>query len=642
MVKNIRSNKTILLVIMLGVTGLLYWQMRSGTHMAHHNLFVYHTGERSLDSLFEGVNGHFQSAGRCDHCHGFDPDGIASVSGKAGDINVVDDWSSTMMANSAKDPYWRAKVSHEVSIYPQLQVEIENTCTKCHAPLGHYDAVLSGHEHCGIIDMLADGVALDGVSCLACHQQLPQPGIAQHTGKLFFNEEGHVYGQYISPLSSPMAEYTGLMPEYGPHISQSEVCAGCHSLITETVDDDGNVTDNKFVEQATWHEWLNSSYPEMGVSCQSCHMPQVDGPDVKLVVGYNTEARPNFALHTLVGGNALMLRVLRDNREELDIYASESQFNETISKTTDLLQNQSIFLEVNEVNRTADTLYVDVKITNRTGHKMPSGYPSRRMSVHLALKDALGNEIFRSGGYNEDYYETGEDDVEPHYNTINSEDQIQIYEMVMGDMSGNKTTLLNKAHHSIKDNRLVPQGFSTSHVQYDTTKIVLGMLDADFNYGPQEGSGSDIIHYHIPLNGYTGMANVDVKVFYQSVPPSWTQEMFEVSTPEIDVFSNMFQNADRSPVLMKAEQITVDEFVGIASLNKDVQAKVFAKANGELMIVTQEEILLQCYDLKGAMIADRKFQGGNSVWQANLTTGTYLISFITTDGRRKVQKVVIH
>jgi hypothetical protein len=642
MVRIGRSKKTVLGVIMLIITGLLYWQMRSNVHVKENNLFVYHTGERSLDSLFEGVNGHFQSAGRCDHCHGFDPDGIASVSGKAGDVNVVDDWSSTMMANSAKDPFWRAKVSHEVAVYPHLQMEIENTCTKCHAPLGHYDAVLSGHEHFGINDMLADGVALDGVSCLACHQQLPQPTVAQHTGKMFFSQEGHVYGQYISPLSSPMAEYTGLMPEYGPHISQSEVCAGCHSLITETVDDDGNITDNKFIEQATWHEWLNSSYPEMGVSCQSCHMPQVDGPDVKLVVGYNTEARPNFALHTLTGGNSLMLKILRDNREELDIYASESQFNETILKTTDLLQNQSIFLEVNEVNRTADTLYVDVKIINRTGHKMPSGYPSRRMSVHLALNDGLGNEIFRSGGYNEDYYETGEDEVEPHYNIINSEDQIQIYEMVMGDMSANKTTLLNKAHHSIKDNRLVPQGFTNSHAQYDTTKIVLGMMDADFNFGPQEGSGSDIIHYHIPLNGYTGTANVDVKVYYQSVPPSWTQEMFEVSTPEIHAFSNMFQNADRSPVLMKSHQLSVDEFVSVASLRKDVQARVYAKSNGELMVITQEEIAVQCYDLKGAMISERKFQTGNTPWQTNLAPGTYLIFLKTQDGRRKVQKVVIH
>ncbi|HEY8403448.1 MAG TPA: T9SS type A sorting domain-containing protein [Flavobacteriales bacterium] len=641
MVRNLRSAKSILVVIMLVITGLLYWQMRSGAHVREHNLFIYHTGERSLDSLFEGVNGHFQSAGRCDHCHGFDPAGIASVSGKAGDINVVDDWSSTMMANSAKDPYWRAKVSHEVTTYPHLQAEIENTCTRCHAPLGHYDALMSGAEHYSISEMLGDGVALDGVSCLACHQQLPQPTVAQHTGKLFFNQDGHVYGQYISPLISPMAEYTGLSPEYASHISRSEVCAGCHSLITATVDENGVVTDNQFIEQATWHEWLNSGYPEMGVTCQACHMPQVDGPNVKLAVGYNTEPRPNFSLHTLTGGNALMLRLLRDNREELDIYASESQFNETISKTVDLLQNQSLFVELNEVNRTADTLYVDVKLTNRTGHKLPSGYPSRRMSVHLALKDPLGNEIFRSGGFNEDFYETGEDEVEPHYNIINSEDQIQIYEMVMGDEHGARTTLLNRAHHSIKDNRLVPFGFSTSHAQYDTTKIILGIADADFNYGPQEGSGSDIIHYHIPLNGYTGPAEVDVKVWFQSVPPTWAQDLLEVSTPEINAFSTMFQNADRSPVLMSANQLIVNEYVGVAERNGNWRPLVYVNGSRDIIVSSHLPVFAQCYDINGKLVDSKFMASGNSTWRAKLATGTYLIVLRSDSGQQSVHKIYI-
>jgi len=155
-------------------------------------------------------------------------------------------------------------------------------------------------------------------------------------------------------------------------------------------------------------------------------LPHNDGPGVILAAGYATEPRSSYALHTLAGGNSLMLRILRDNREALEIYASEAQFNETINATNNLLQNQSIFLDVEEINRTADTLYIDVKITNRTGHKLPSGYPSRRMSVHLDVKDPLGNEIFRSGGFNEDYYETGEDDIEPHHNVITSEDQVQL------------------------------------------------------------------------------------------------------------------------------------------------------------------------------------------------------------------------
>lgn len=546
-----------------------------------------------------------------------------------------------MMANSAKDPFWRAKVSHEVMMFPGLQQEIETTCTRCHAPLGNYDAMMNGNEHYSIAEMLGDGVALDGVSCLACHQQMPQPEVAQHTGKMFFNSTNHVYGQYESPLISPMAEYTGLIPEHGTHISDSKLCAGCHSLITETVDNNGDITDNKFIEQATWHEWLNSSYPMQETSCQTCHMPHNEGPSVILAAGYDTELRPGFALHTLAGGNSLMLRLLRDNREALDIYASDAQFNETISATNDLLQNHSVLLDVQEINRTADTLYIDVKLTNLTGHKLPSGYPSRRMSVHLALTDALGNEIFRSGGFDENYYETEEDNLEPHHNVILSEEQIQIYEMVMGDMDGNETTILNKAYNSLKDNRLVPIGFSATHPQYDTTQIILGFNDADFNYSPMEGSGTDVIHYHIPLNGYTGQANVDTKVWYQSLPPTWMEEIFSASTPDIETFEDMFNNADRSPVLMRSSILPVAAFVSIDEVSRQDFVRIYQNHSGEMFIGVLTSVTIECYDLNGKLITQRQFSPGNHNWKINLASGTYLFNMNDKGGRRMVKKVVV-
>ena len=121
----------------------------------------------AADSLYEGTNSMFASSGKCDHCHGFDPNGLASVDALGNDINVVDDWRTSMMANSAKDPYWRAKVSHEITINPGHQQEIESLCTRCHAPLGRFAAMAAGADHYSIAEMVEDSVALDGVSCLA-------------------------------------------------------------------------------------------------------------------------------------------------------------------------------------------------------------------------------------------------------------------------------------------------------------------------------------------------------------------------------------------------------------------------------------------------------------------------------------------
>ncbi|MFM7731712.1 MAG: hypothetical protein ACKO6L_11780, partial [Flavobacteriales bacterium] len=127
-----RTGKAVVLSIALICFALIHWQMSPGTaHCTRGG-----RESRSDDTLFEATNGVFLSAGHCDQCHGHDPNGIYNVSAEGGDINVVDDWASSMMANSARDPYWRAKVSQEVQLHPEHQDDIEGLCTKCHAPLG--------------------------------------------------------------------------------------------------------------------------------------------------------------------------------------------------------------------------------------------------------------------------------------------------------------------------------------------------------------------------------------------------------------------------------------------------------------------------------------------------------------------------
>jgi uncharacterized membrane protein len=100
----------------------------------------------------------FPTVSACVGCHGRDESGYASVDLAGNDVNVVDDWSATMMANSAKDPFWRAKVSHEILIYPMHSAAIQDKCTSCHAPNGRYTAHYRGHGPYSIADMLADSI----------------------------------------------------------------------------------------------------------------------------------------------------------------------------------------------------------------------------------------------------------------------------------------------------------------------------------------------------------------------------------------------------------------------------------------------------------------------------------------------------
>ena len=92
--------------------------------------------------------------------------------------------------------------------------------------------------------------------------------------------------------------------------------------------------------------------------------------------------------------------------------------------------------------------------------------------------------------------------------------------------------------------------------------------DIDFNHDALgiEGNGGDIVHYHVPMNGYTGLIHVHARVWYQPVPPKWNQEMFSYSGPRIDTFRTMYENADGTPTLVAADSLT-DDRTGIAEVN---------------------------------------------------------------------------
>ncbi|MBR9921023.1 MAG: T9SS type A sorting domain-containing protein [Bacteroidetes bacterium] len=600
------------------------------------------------DSLLPNqYNELFAASGTCDKCHGYDTAMVASVDPIGQDINVVDDWRSTMMANSARDPFWRAKVSHEVLVNPQHQEELEDKCTSCHAPLGHFNAKELGQPHYSMADLAFDTVALDGVSCLACHQQQPENLGDGHSGNLLFDTAQIAYGPYPGPLATPMALESGWVPLYGPHIQDAGVCAACHTLITSTVDLDGNYTGGSFVEQATYHEWLNSEYADDGISCQSCHMPQFSKAGVYLASGIETEPRSPFGLHDLVGANTLMLEILRDNAETLGVTALPEHFDETIAKTLNLLQSQSLQVELDYEASGSDSVDISVLLTNMAGHKFPSGYPARRLVVQFILEnEETSDTLFASGLFDDSFEATGQNpDFEPHYDIIRDEEEVQIYELVMGDVDGNVTTVLERADHPIKDNRLTPKGFSLSDPVYDTTRIAgLALTDLNFNKDEEgvEGSGTDRLLYRLPVEYFYDDSRIQVRVYYQSAPPKWMEEMFSESSPEIDSFKDMFDAADRSPVLIRERTLSIPGTVSTQAVANRQKFRLSPNpASGFFQVEAETTFDLYLYSPKGKLIYRQSGESGLNHFDINLPPGVYFIYITDETNKGSTQRIII-
>lgn len=338
-----------------------------------------------------------------------------------------------------------------------------------------------------------------------------------------------------------------------------------------------------------------------------------------------------------------MLKLMKDEIDALGIPATPVQFDSTIARTEAHLRN-SIVMNTQVMDRTDDTLFMDVSLTNIIGHKFPSGFPNRRAFVQVIALTATGDTLFQSGRWDSTYEVIGHDSIyEPHHDAITREDQVRIYEFVMGDVNGDVTTTLLRAVYRLKDNRIPPIGFSTSHASYDTTRIAgLALIDPNFNHDAlgTEGNGGDAIHHHIATNGYLGAVELKTKVYFQQVPPRWNREMFSHHGPRIDAFRAMYTSADGTPDLVVADSL-LDIGTGMRVLHSSaLQAFPNPTRDGFITITSPEATKVLAYDAAGKRVPLKTTRSGNS-WRCELPeqTGVYHLVISTPQGDRMVRVV---
>ena len=508
---------------------------------------------------------HFSGSGNCTQCH----DGLTDTSGE--DVSIVEDWSASMMANSTKDPLWRAKVATELERNPHLSTVIKDKCTKCHAPMANYELTkVQGNniELFGPNGILTPGHALhdagmNGVSCTVCHQIADDATMGRldgFSGQYKINQTKTIYGPYSDVFGQPMVQSTGYTPAYSAHVSDSALCASCHNLKTPFVDNNGKVLttspESEFPEQMPYTEWQHSIFDDAGSnpqSCQDCHMPKTTAK-----VSSRPRwlaARDGFAKHHLVGANTTMLTMLRDNAAQLDV--TSANLDEGIDRAREMLQSAAN-IEVVSAVVTEGVLEARVRVQNNSGHKAPTAYPSRRMWIHFKLTDSANNIVFESGRINADGSIVGADNdgdqtiFEPHYDLITSADQVQIYEAVMGDSAGNITYTLLRGAQYLKDNRLTPQGFDKYAVPYDVAVHGQAANDSNFNLGVDE------LVYRIPVS-VAGELNIGVSLNYQTIAHGFVQDLYkEGHLEQVQTFKAMYDAQSLKHETVANANTTVD------------------------------------------------------------------------------------
>lgn len=404
-------------------------------------------------------------------------------------------WQGSMMAHAGVDPFWKAQMSWEIQARPEAKAAIEAKCTRCHTPAGQ---------------------ASEGVNCTVCHQ-IESAGLGKKssfTGGFKINDTKQIYGPHADPFPMPMQMHTGYKPVQSKHILDSALCGTCHTVITHAPDG------REFIEQAPYLEWLASDFAKEGKTCQSCHMPVEPR---ELYIAHRpmggpfppTSPRKPFGLHLLIGGNYLVPKMIAamSPGEESTLQRTSQRAMENLAKAVRLQPR---------VEWDGSRLTVGVLVENRTGHKLPTAYPSRRMWLEILVKGADGKVRWASG---RETPPAGQ----PHRNVIRNAAETMVWEAVMADASGAPTHTLLSAAQYAKDNRIQPRGFRVGEWAIGAVGV---NGDDDFR------AGGDLVRYEVSLPDKP--ARVEVRAWYQVIKPEHGMIFSSGKTAEMQTFTDLF------------------------------------------------------------------------------------------------------
>ena len=500
----------------------------------------------------------FRTSDRCVACH----NELKTSSGE--DISIGFQWRASIMANSARDPYWQASVRRESMDHPESQAAIEDECSTCHMPIAHLTAKAEGRkaEVFARLPLSSDakGVpeAADGVSCAVCHQ-IQKDGLgtdATFNGNVVVatgnsRNERPEFGPFAIDAGHQRVMHSstgGFLPEQADHIRDSALCGSCHTLKTKAIGPNGQEI-GSLAEQMPYQEWLHSMYKDH-VSCQSCHMPEVK--EAVAITSLYGQPREGMHRHEFLGGNFFLTRLLNQHREELAVKALPQELTEAAQRTEGFLRTQAARVTIRDVQSTARGFAIEVLVVNLTGHKFPTAYPSRRAWLHVLVRDSNGRTVFESGKVNPDGSIAGNDNdadplrFEPHYREITRADQVEIFEPILKDASGRVTTGLLSAVGYLKDTRILPNGFDKQTAEADIAVVGGAASDPDFN---DRGAA---VRYVVDTARASGPFHIEVELWYQPIGFRWAHNLEGYKAKEPQRFVAYYQGASPSAALLLA------------------------------------------------------------------------------------------
>jgi hypothetical protein len=466
-------------------------------------------------------------------------------------------WAGSMMAHATRDPVFWAALDVANSDVPG----VGDYCLRCHAPEawlqgrvakdGQGGTVANGANGCALLgdhdDPEYNGVDFGGVGCHACHRQeeFGPSGqvVRRENANLWIDLDGCGgepcrYGPY--QYSEPNITTPPHVAAPSEFVKRGEFCGSCHDVTTPIADTgplrtlrDGSGADTgiPFPIERTFSEWRASAYADRifgdgfaeyeprtqaeryGQTCQACHMRNATEPSA-LACNFGSPRGGNLPVHEFAGANVWVLRLVKTLYAGLSGLDRAAEIDRSIALAQQMLA-ASATLQTTILSNSGGTLQARVRVTNLSGHKLPTGYAEgRRMWLEVAAF-AGGNPtpFWRSGNYVAATGELQDGNFPP-----------RVYEVKQGIWNATTSTCetedaqgRDQFHFVLnnciaKDNRIPPLGFRGG------TNIELRPVGATY---PETTPGSgvlvnhDDVNYAIPVAGQVGQIEVRATLRHQ-------------------------------------------------------------------------------------------------------------------------------
>lgn len=494
-------------------------------------------------------------------------------------------WRGSMMGQAMRDPLFIATMV----VAQQDAPAVGDLCIRCHSPGGWQEGrsadtaggLLTAKDResvqCDFCHRLVDPIYVSGISPV---EDLP---ILDDLAALPFTTAN---GQFITdpdpirrgPFEDAQADHAFLA---SPFHRDARLCGTCHDVsnpvfvrgatpeeyVADDLDaphPDGDLR-NMFPVERTFSEWSVSEYATAGVyapqfagnkpsgivsTCQDCHMKDVSG---RGAVG--GPVRSDLPLHDLTGGNHFVPDILpafwpgEVDATQLGDAKLRAEYMLTLAASMELTETH-----------VAGQPAVVVKVTNETGHKLPSGYPEgRRIWIQVEAYDEDSQLVYTSGAYDASTGELGHDadlkvyQIKPGVST-------RLADALGIEAGPSFHFVLNDSVYS--DNRIPPRGF--------TNAAFAAIQSPPVAHAYPDGQYWDETVYVLPVGAHL----VEARLYYQSTSKEYIEFLRDTNVTDSmgqDLYDAWVAQGRAAPVTMTSESILLSG-TGVA----DGPAPIFA------------------------------------------------------------------